>query len=252
MPDQSLAAEGESSSTAPSHDHGPTDQDQVGSTPVDVIVHSLRRQHLQSNGDINPSTLRPTSFTRPAHTLPFAPSTLPLEVDPMCVDTPANPTRGLTSTTTRHPARQESNPGAISSSLATQTLVEGVVSSGTQCRVPHPPVPAPANFTARLSFSTPPEHRLRQAHHEMTDNAPREGSTVESFSARSRSGRSRGLERYGLLRYQRSEEVALRCPNLVRRKPRMRRRAKLREKSSMSSIPAASDSTVVSSSSTSA
>lgn len=74
----------------------------------------------------------------------------------------------------------------------------------------------------------------------MEDHVPFEDLSVESFMNWSRSDGSLALERHGFPLFRSSREVALRSQNLVRNKPRMRKRAKLRDKPSMSAIPAVS------------
>lgn len=237
MPDDKLPVDGPDASV----------QDAPATTPVDAIAHSLRRQHLHPDS--------PT-FTHSADAPFLGSSTSPLKVDPMHLDTaqPTTARRGLDSASAGHfprlagsrlrPKYSANFSDTASGSHAKQDLVQGMIISGTQCHVRNPPAPAPIDITATSSLRVPPDNCPPEVGDDIEDHVPLEDSSVESSMNRSRSGGNLALERHGFPLYRTSREVALRSQNLVRNKPRMRKRAKLREKHSMSAIPAVSGLTV--------
>lgn len=302
MSDENLIAEGTSSPLlVPACDNGPAEdlgpqprpwwpgqhlpselqaahQEEVGTTPVDAIAHSLRRQHLQPDAHFPPPISRPPAFAHYTHASYPGSSSSALEVDPMYLDPPTTapsciepleptahattaatlPRRGAEPATAGHAARQESSrlrrkystnfSDNISSSQAKQTLVESMIRSGEQCQIRNPPVLAPTGATATPLAMRPNGECPLVPDKNATSNAPYDDSPIENFVNQSRLSGSTALERNGFPLYRTSREVALRSQNLVRNKPRMRKRPKLREKPSMSAIPAASGSTTASSS----
>lgn len=270
MPDENLTVDGTSFPPVPFcyDQHQPPEpdtshHDEAASTPVDAIAHSLRRQHLQSDGcNRFPTSHAPPVTHGPSADAPFlGSSSSPLEVDPMYLDAPAMPRRDLESTSAGHTARHESNrlrrkystnfSDRSSSSHAKQTLVEGMIRSRSQCHVWNPPLPGQTVITANSSLRVAPGDCPLEVGHDTENDASLQDSSIEALLDRSRSGVISALERHGFPLYRTSKEVALRSQNLVRNKPRMRKRPKVREKPSMPTIPAVSGSTVASSSSVS-
>jgi hypothetical protein len=118
---------------------------------------------------------------------------------------------------------------------AIQTRVEGMISTGTQCNVYTPPfvpvVPIEAddnNNVDHQGFGT-----TLEVDDNIEDDDESELAVVDRLLSLRRAGGTLGIRKSGFPLYRSSTETALRCQNLVRNKPRMRRRT-ARPKSSLS------------------
>lgn len=250
MPDESLPVRGTCLPPVPS---------------VDAIVYSLTRHHLQPDQHNRSPASQVSSFAHVRSTdAPFPGSSAsPLEVDPMYLNPPATPTpiprRDSESASAGHTARHDSNrlrrkystnfSDSTANSHAKQTLVEGMIRSGTQCRVWNPSSPAPTDLTANSTLQVAPADCPLEVDHDTERDASLQDSSAQVVMSPLQLGAVSALERHGFPTYRTSREAALRSQNLVRNKPRMRKRRKVREKPSIPTIPAIASSAVASSSS---
>lgn len=128
-----------------------------------------------------------------------------------------------------------------SNSRTIQDLVEGMIATGSQCNVhrvsPPPLTPTPA--TTRLAPIIEPdvnhvvdvdcmELEVDEAY--LSGAKPEEDkeelSLLENMLSLRRAGTPGGIRKLGLLQYRGSADAALRCANVVRSRPRMRKRRK--------------------------
>ena len=129
-------------------------------------------------------------------------------------------------------------------SRSIQTLVQGMIESGTQCNVHHrasPPAITPTSPT-RLDTILEPDADMALEVDEAyvnasTSDAEREEVLLlETMVSLRRAGAPAGIRKMGLLHYRASADAALNCANVVRSRPRMRRRHKLQQGGEASSI----------------
>ncbi|KAK4104330.1 hypothetical protein N658DRAFT_412018, partial [Parathielavia hyrcaniae] len=183
------------------------------------------------------------------HTASWLPTSLhnsgePIEVDEEYQEKPSGDDRRLLDV--RRPRRQPSGHlGASSGTRPVDPRLETMIASGTQCNVhseprptSKPPRPTTSNATiaALPAFIEPDPDCAMPALEVDLDDADVGGVSGlpadladEAISLRHASGPG-GIRKYAVegfaLRYRLSADVALRCPNVVRSRPRMRRRHK--------------------------
>ncbi|CAN8106417.1 unnamed protein product [Discula destructiva] len=109
-----------------------------------------------------------------------------------------------------------------------ESLTEDMIYSGTPCTLASPMstlAPTGARGLSRAeSEATLPAEQI------MTGDAEYETPVFRNFLATRRTMRPSGINKDGLLAYRTSTDTALRCQNLVRSRPRMRKRVKLHKK----------------------
>jgi hypothetical protein len=133
-----------------------------------------------------------------------------------------------------------------SSSRTTQSLVESMISSGSQCNVHSAPLPTPTSATRRGPIIEPAPNvsldlscvglEVDEAYCEGNEPDDEELAWIENMISLRRARSPGGIRKHGLLRYRPSAEVGLRCANAVRNRPRMRKRPKLGPNSKASSV----------------
>lgn len=122
---------------------------------------------------------------------------------------------------------------------AIQTRVEGMISTGTQCNVYTPPlvpvVPIEADENDGIDYE------MGAAGLEVDEGVGNDDESeialIDRLLSLRRASGTLGIRKSGFPLYRSSTDTALRCQNLVRNKPRMRRR-KARQKASPSAISA--------------
>lgn len=122
-----------------------------------------------------------------------------------------------------------------------QTLVEGMVSTGTQCNAYTPPpeldTPIPAVGANRMDYEL--ELTCLEVDENPGDDADYESPFIEKFLSLRRTSGNTGIRKSGFPSHPSSTDTALRCQHLVvRNKPRMRKRSKLRRQSSLAKLSA--------------
>jgi hypothetical protein len=134
-----------------------------------------------------------------------------------------------------------------------QTLVEGMIASGSQCNV-HRGSPPPATPTSAKRLEPILEPLLEPEPHmnvdlgsvplevdeayvngQVPDRDKEEMLLLESMMSLRRAGTPAGIRKVGLLPYRASAEAALNCANVVRSRPRMRKRKSIHRGSIASS-----------------
>lgn len=247
-----------------------------GSRAVDMITLALSRQHLQLEPpnllSELPASISASSLATPTPTANLAPqantsyyeSTTPSESSgirphPANLRSPTThpsappqdgerdlPNHSSVGTNNSIRPRQKLRPRvseAINRNEAMQTLVENMICSETQCRVQAPPLSTPVPRGAYGPCQTGNETFL-EVDEIMSDDFDLERPVIDSFLEARRAMKPSGISKAEPLRYRSSTETALRCQNLVRNKPRMRKRTKIREKPSSSTTPSAAGPTV--------
>lgn len=240
-------------------------------TSIDVIAQRLSRQHLRLDAHSLPPSAQVTISTcsLTTHCLPLAGAELNLNssnpepsssagnrprVSP--ATSPAMDPWEITGKGARELPRQrlsaphEANQLRLKSSSrfhntlrttwAMQTLVEGMIGARTQCNVrATPSVTTVGSDPVDLN-----EMDLDPASLEVDEDPADGGGGLEEVfldkcvEARRASGPF-GIRKNGFPLHRSSTETALRCQNLVRNKPRMRKRTKLRDKSNMPAMSVA-------------
>lgn len=240
-----------------------------GSRAVDAITLALSRQHLQLETQ-SPLPEIPASFPASSRDVPFSTADFDLQA------TRTSETRPLTailrspnvhsastreemrdlpkyrSVGTNNSMRQRSRippkPASVTDkNKATQTLVESMICSGTQCHVQASPFSVLAPEAARVACKMEGEAPL-EVDEIMTDDLDLEEPVINKCMDARRVMKPSGITKNGELVYRSSTETALRCQNLVRNRPRMRKRAKIREKPSLSAMSSTAGSTIASAS----
>lgn len=225
---------------------------------MDILTHKLSNSHLRLDGNIPPPLSRYSASACPSVT-----SLDLLTEDPCCrTSSPHAPSRRTTNlsaslTTEPDPVRHSHNvkqdvrrlrrkPSSrflnllneAEGSSAIQTRVEGMVSAGTQCNVYQPSlvpvVPIEADDYDGMDCEV--GATSLEIDDGDGDDAPGIPLIDKLLSLRRASG-TLGIRKNGFPLYRSSTDTALRCQNLVRNKPRMRRR-KGRQKPSPSTMSA--------------
>lgn len=223
---------------------------------MDVLTHKFSNSHLRLEHGILPPLSCYSSVTS------FGQPTEPtLEMDPCCRASSSDvPDRQATtlptastreSNSTRHslnpkqdvrqlrrqPSSRFLNEAEANSTI--QTRVEEMISTGTQCNVYTPPlVPV---VPIEVDDNDGIDCEMGAAGLEVDEGVGGDdGPDIELIdrllSLRRASG-TLGIRKSGFPLYRSSTDTALRCQNLVRNKPRMRRR-KVRQKPSLSTMSA--------------
>lgn len=138
---------------------------------------------------------------------------------------------------------KQHNPS--SQSQAVQTLVEGMIATRSQCNVrgPSPPLLTPTSAARLGPILEPVDHHHRNELGDdcvnlQVDDAYANGGSgspsdaereemflVETMMSLRRAAAPAGVRKLGLLQYRASADAALSCANVVRSRPRMRKRA---------------------------
>lgn len=120
---------------------------------------------------------------------------------------------------------------------AIQTRVEEMISTSTQCNVYTPPLVPVVPIEADDNNDT--GHEAVGTTLEVDDNVGGDDESqlvfIDKLLSLRRASGTLGIRKSGFPLYRSSTDTALRCQNLVRNKPRMRRR-KVRPKTSLSTI----------------
>lgn len=226
---------------------------------VDAIAHKLSIQHLRPDYQPPSSSSQaatPASMTPPsvAESRPrVASSTSPAV-------TPSEQPRGEHSVSPRHQAsaiREDDRLrrvnsykfyNTIQSTQAIQKLVEDKICTTIKCNVLDLPMSASADAYHGTEMEVDPTST--QAADDLRDDAQFGKSLIEQLTEARHGSGILAMRRAGLPLYRSSTETALRCQNLVRNKPRMRKRTKLRDRPKQPAISAAAGLSVASKSST--
>jgi len=130
-----------------------------------------------------------------------------------------------------------------------QDLVQGMIASGSQCNVhrpsQRPPTPTSANRLGPI-LEPDDEINLEVGMDLQVDDAYLNGPTsdtekeeqllIETMMSLRRAGAPAGVRKLGgTLQYRASAEAALNCANVVRSRPRMRKRGKMHRRGSKAS-----------------
>lgn len=244
---------------------------------VDAIAHRLSIQHLRLDYQPPPSAsqaaMAPRSSAVPCLPLAVAPTYLaPLPVAEsrqMVVSStqpavsPSEPLREDKRDPSRHQAsipREDDRPRRINSSKfhstiqntrAMQTLVESRVCTRARCDMLDLPLEAATDVSTHDCTEMEVDPTSIQDDDDLGDDTDIEKSLIEQLTEARHGNGTLGMRKVGFPLYRSSTETALRCQNLVRNKPRMRKRKKLRDQPRQSAISAAAGSSVASKSSTS-
>ncbi|KAH8785317.1 hypothetical protein F5883DRAFT_85168 [Diaporthe sp. PMI_573] len=230
-----------------------------GAPSMDTLTHKFSSSHLRLDNSIQPPLSRYSASACSSVTSFGQPPEPTLETDPCyhgsSSDLPgrhATPS-SIASTTESDLTRQSHNIKQNARRLrrqpssrclkeaaaigATQTRVEGMISAGTQCNVYTPPLVPVVPIEADESNGM--DHGVVATTLEVDDNVggddESELALIDRLLTLRRASGTLGIRKSGFPLYRSSTDMALRCQNLVRNKPRMRRR-KVRPKSSLSSI----------------
>lgn len=247
-----------------------------GSRSVDAIAFALSKQHLHNDSQNSlveipastsaslatfcplPEVAQPVSLSgqgatasslsdsRPRAALlssPDPPSYLPPHQD--APDADKHDSVGTNDSTRQWQKIPSKYPKVLHKNEATQTLWENMICSETQCNVQTSFVPAPLLGGQQGPCPTRNETALL-VDEIMTDSMDLEEPLLDKILGARCGIKSAGISKNPLLGYRSSTETALRCRNLVRSKPRMRKRIKMREQSSSSAMPPAARPTVAS------
>jgi hypothetical protein len=135
-------------------------------------------------------------------------------------------------------------------SVAIQALVEGMIASGSQCNV-HRVSPPPLTPTSaeRLGPILEPDDEVKldagcmdlqvddtYANGQISDAEKEEMYLIETMMSLRRAATPAGVRKTGFLQYRASADAALSCANVVRSRPRMRRRKRTHRGSMGSSM----------------
>ena len=183
------------------------------------------RYQLPSPPDTNRTTSTSSSVTSPLSTLPFS-----MDETDLTAQDPKRLRRQLTTQFNNNPQ----NTRTI------QTLVADMISTGDQCNVysttpSSPTVMEPDNKTEMELTAL----EVDEAYVADGDDM----SWMETLVSMRRASGPGGIRKHGQLRYRTSADMALRCANVVRSVPRMRKRrkdadkGKMRHQPSLSTIP---------------
>lgn len=133
-------------------------------------------------------------------------------------------------------------------SASQELLLENMICSGTQCNVSAPPLSNLISTGAGLTRTG--GEGILEVDNAMTGDDDFEIPAIKEYLEARRARRPAGIVKNGLLpAYRSSTDTALRCHNLVRNVPRMRKRTKIRKKENLLGIlpgpgpPAASTTT---------
>lgn len=209
--------------------HFPTD---------DLILHASSSHHQPTSPLENRPHVTPPRSSNPHMSSPTQQDMQDLPID---LSVGANNTTQLWR---RIPPRQSK---VLNKNKATQALLESMICSETQCNVQASPLLAPAPGGPHQSCSKESESCLE------VDEITADGTNLEMpdfdklLEARCFL-KPPGINKSALPGYRSSTETALRCRNLVRSRPRMRKRTKLREQVGSSAMSSAASPTEASSS----
>lgn len=248
-----------------------------GSRSVDAITSALSRQHLHNDSQnslveipasnfASLATPSPMAEDAPQHSpllqdtataslslesrphaatlrLPDPPSCPPPQQDTQYAD--KHHSVGTNDSTRLWQKIPSKYSQVLNKNEAIQTLLESMICSETQCNVQTSSMPAPSTRGQQGPCPTGNETAL-VVDEIMTDNMDLEAPLLDKIMAARCGIKSAGISKSSLPGYRSSTETALRCRNLVRSKPRMRKRTKMREQSSSSAMPSAARPTVAS------
>lgn len=232
-----------------------------GTASMDVLTHKFSNSHLRLDNSNLPSLSRYSASACSSVTSLGQPSGPTLGTVPCCQASSSGlPDRHATtlstaSTTgpdlTRHP--HNSKPDArrlrrkpsfrflneAEANNTIQTRVEGMISTGTQCNVYIPPLVPVVPIEADDDDGIDCEMGATGLEVDDGDGGDDESEValIDRLLSLRRASGTLGIRKSGFPLYRSSTDTALRCQNLVRNKPRMRRR-KVRQKPSLSTISA--------------
>lgn len=231
-----------------------------GTASMDVLTHKFSNSHLRlDNGFPPPLSLYPASACSSMASLGQLPepalgttpccrtsssglpdrhaTTLPTTstTEPDLNGHPHNPKQDVRRLR-RKPSSRFLNEAAANDAI--QTRVEGMISTGTQCNVYTPPlvpiVPIEADEDDGIDCG------MGATGLEVDEGAggddESELALIDRLLSLRRASGTLGIRKSGFPLYRTSTDTALRCQNLVRNQPRMRRR-KVRQKPSLSTLP---------------
>lgn len=247
------------SETDPQSDRGPN-------PGVAIITHRLSNSHLRIDDchHLPPMSRDPTSICSPGSSY-FLPNPLKLEADhryqkpsmsasgtastmsPVVASSSASPLEEDPVRSTPHPRQDMQHLRRQMSSKfnkdphntrAIQTLVEGMVSTGTQCNVYTPPLepdtPIEADDPNNMDYEM--EVTSLEVDENPGDDTEYQSPFIERFLSLRRASGTSGIRKSGFPLHPSSTDTALRCQHLVRNKPRMRKRSKLKRQSSLAAM----------------
>ncbi|KAJ0107384.1 hypothetical protein J7T55_009348 [Diaporthe amygdali] len=220
---------------------------------MDVLTHKLSNSHLRLGDSVPPPLYRyPTSACSSVTSLD-QPTDPRMEMDPCCQKLSSYVPSLLAATSSTSSAAEPDHPrhshnfkqdvrrlrrqpsslflNESGGNSAIQTRVEGMISTGTQCNVYTPPLVPVAPIEADDNDGL--DYGVGATGLEIDEGAGDDDESGIPFldkllSSRRASG-TVGIRKNGFPLYRSSTDTALRCQNLVRNKPRMRRR-KARQK----------------------
>lgn len=228
---------------------------------MDVLTHKFSNSHLRLENGIRPS-LSPYSASACSSVTSLGQHPQPtLGTAPCCrASSSGLPDRHATTLSTasttepdhnRHPhnpkqevRRLRRKPSSrflneAEANSAIQARVEGMISTGTQCNVYTPPlvpvVPIEADDDEGIDCEAAAAGL--EVDEEFGGGDESDIALIDRLLSLRRASGTLGIRKSGFPLYRSSTDTALRCQNLVRNKPRMRRR-KVRQKPSLSTISA--------------
>lgn len=232
-----------------------------GTASMDVLTHKFSNSHLRLDNSIPSSLSRYSASACSSVTSLGQPSEPALGTAPCCQASSSGlpdwhaTTLSTASTTeldlTRHPHNYKQDvrrlrrkpsfrfPNEAEVNNTIQTRVEGMISTGTQCNVYTPPlvpiVPIEADEDDGIDCGMGATGL--EVDEGVGGDDESEVAVIDRLLSLRRASGTLGIRKSGFPLYRSSTDTALRCQNLVRNKPRMRRR-KVRQKPSLSTISA--------------
>lgn len=213
---------------------------------VDAIALALSRQHIDSHTE----TLLPVAQANHADATPAMVSHpvvdayLPVDCEQTTFLSSSPPLAAtLHQTWDRHrsPPPARTGNGQLgrrrhtnSLSVTQEMLLENMICSGIQCNIK-----ASTLQDSGSTGGTPNRlggEAMLEIDTSMTGDIDFEAPNVKKFLNARRAKTSAGIIKNGLLEYRSSTETAMRCNNLVKSVPRMRKRTKLRRKEALLDI----------------
>lgn len=229
---------------------------------MDVLTHKFSNSHLRLDSSIPPSLSRysasacssVTSLGQPPEptlgTVPWCQasssglpdwhatslsttSTTEPDLTSHSHNTPKQDIRRLR----RKPSSRFLNEAEANNTI--QTRVEGMISTGTQCNVYTPPLVPIVPIEADEDDGIDCEMGATglEVDEGVGGDDESEVALIDRLLSLRRASGTLGIRKSGFPLYRSSTDTALRCQNLVRNKPRMRRR-KVRQKPSLSTMSA--------------
>lgn len=231
-----------------------------GTASMDVLTHKFSNSHLRLDNGIPPPLSRYSASACSSVTSLGQSSEPNLETVPCCRTSssglPERRATPLSTSSTSEPGltKHSHNPkqdiirrlrrkpssrclNGVETNNNIQTRIEEMISTDTQCNVFTPPlvpvVPIEADEDDGIGCQM---GATGLEVDESVDNAS-EIAVIDRLLSLRRASGTLGIRKSGFPLYQSSTDTALRCQNLVRNKPRMRRR-KVRQKPSLSTMSA--------------